>query len=209
MSQVIEWCGTVVSVQPRIRLLRSFDQSQHSYLGYVIGIDGNADGESKCFLVAVGKAVVAKFQLQVGHRISGTGQPVLDPRLETAELYKVATLKVPSAPESTPNVSPPWHGVPPDLSVYRQRGHRRLDARVYSANCTSCLWGCRMPVEMIIDQWKPEVKKYRFETFCYGPKSCAFYRPGKERVVPGRRGMSWVEEDWIDEQATAHRGPDD
>lgn len=66
-----------------------------------------------------------------------------------------------------------------------------------------------MPVEMIIDQWNPSKKQYRFETFCYGPKSCAFYRPRPVRKVPGRKGMSYTEEDWVDEDATAHRGPDD
>ena len=66
-----------------------------------------------------------------------------------------------------------------------------------------------MSVEMIIDQWNPSRKKYRFETFCYGPKGCPCYRAGATRKVPGRHGMSWEEEDWIDEEATAHRGPDD
>ena len=134
---------------------------------------------------------------------------VADPCLETAELYKVSKLKILApAPPGTPS-PPPWLGVAPDLPAYRERSHRRLDARTYAGKCTACIWGCRMSVEMIIDQWKPDAKKYRFETFCYGPKSCAFYRPGRQRVVPGRRGMSWVEEDWIDEEATAHRGEDD
>jgi len=30
----LEWQGRVVSIQPRILLLRSFDQPSHSYLGY-------------------------------------------------------------------------------------------------------------------------------------------------------------------------------
>ncbi|MFH1355940.1 MAG: hypothetical protein ABII18_02305 [bacterium] len=30
----IPWQGRVISAQPRIRLLRSFDESSHSYLGY-------------------------------------------------------------------------------------------------------------------------------------------------------------------------------
>jgi len=66
-----------------------------------------------------------------------------------------------------------------------------------------------MPVELIIDHWNPDEKKYRTETFCYGPKSCRFYRPGPSRKVPGRRGMTFDEEDWVDEEETAHRGPDD
>jgi hypothetical protein len=63
-----------------------------------------------------------------------------------------------------------------------------------------------MPVEMIIDQWNPSQKRHRFETFCYGPKSCISYAAGPTRKVPGRRGMSWEEEKWVDEEATAHRG---
>ncbi len=29
-----------------------------------------------------------------------------------------------------------------------------------------------MAVEMIIDQWNPSKRRYRTETFCYGPRSC-------------------------------------
>jgi hypothetical protein len=66
-----------------------------------------------------------------------------------------------------------------------------------------------MPVEIIVDHWNPSQKKYRFEKFCYGPKSCPVYSPGPNRQVPGRRGMTWVEEDWVDEEATAHRPASD
>jgi len=66
-----------------------------------------------------------------------------------------------------------------------------------------------MSVEMIIDQWNPQYRRYRIETFCYGPKSCRFYKAGPTRKVPGRKGMTWEEEDWVDEEATAHRGPDE
>ena len=66
-----------------------------------------------------------------------------------------------------------------------------------------------MAVEMIIDQWKPNQVKYRSETFCYGPKFCPNYKPGPTRKVPGRRGMTWEEPDWVDEQETAHREVDE
>ena len=74
-----------------------------------------------------------------------------------------------------------------------------------------------MPVELFIDPWNPAYR-YRFETFCYGPRSCTFYKagaprkmpgrkvPGRKvpgRKVPGRKGMTWVEEE------TTHRGPDE
>jgi hypothetical protein len=35
MSKVA-WSGEIAGVQPRIDLLRSFDQRQHSYLGYLL-----------------------------------------------------------------------------------------------------------------------------------------------------------------------------
>ncbi|MFQ6092827.1 MAG: hypothetical protein ACE5OR_09120 [bacterium] len=118
-------------------------------------------------------------------------------------------LKVIERPASTETDPPPWFGVPPDLPPYRHRGHRRLDTRTYDTKCRSCIWGSRMPVEMIIDQWNPQQRRYRFETFCYGPKSCSFYRAGPIRKVPGRKGMIWEEAIWADEEATAHRSGDD
>jgi hypothetical protein len=141
--------------------------------------------------------------------LSGCSVPVEDPRKETAALYKTSRIKVFKNAEDKPQVGPPFHGVPPDLETYRGRGHRRLDPRTYETKCTACIWGCRVPVEMIIDQWNPSRKQYRFETFCYGSKSCPLCRAGATRKVPGRKGMSYTEEDWVDEDATSHRGLDD
>jgi hypothetical protein len=62
---------------------------------------------------------------------------------------------------------------------------------------------------MIIDQWNPSIRRYRHETFCYGPKSCPRYKAGPTRKVPGRKGMTWEEQDWVDEDATAHREMDE
>lgn len=209
MAYKIEWKGVVMSVQPRIRLLRSFDQRSHSYLGYVLRVRGTMEDEEREFLVAMGKAAQEKHWFRIGDRVSGTSEPVRDNRLEVAELYKTSKLNVIERSKVAPPGPPPWYGVPPDLPTYRQRGHRRLDARMYQKRCRTCIWGCRMAVEMIIDQWNPQKRRYRFETFCYGPKSCSFYRAGPTRKVPGRKGMVWEEEDWIDEEATAHRSLDE
>lgn len=203
------WSGRIVSVQPRIRLTRSFDERSHSYLGYALCTDGTCSGEPGEFLIAVGEAAHEKHRFQTGMELSGYSVLVEDPRKETAALYKTSGLKVVRNAEGETHAGPPFLGVPPNLETYRSRGHRRLDARTYDTKCTSCIWGCRMPVEMIIDQWNPSKKQYRFETFCYGPKSCPLYRPGPARKVPGRKGISYTEEDWVDDDATAHRGPDD
>ena len=172
-------------------------------------IRGNIGDDEREFLVGIGQAAQEKHGFQAGDILSGRAVPVLDPKMETVEFYKASGLKVIERAAEQASSSPPWLGVPPELPVYRERGHRRLDAKTYKARCLSCIWGCRMPVELIIDQWNPSQKKYRFETFCYGPKSCSLYRAGPTRKVPGRRGMSWEEEDWIDEEATAHRSEDE
>lgn len=203
------WSGRSVAVQPRIRLARSFDERQHTYQGFVLRVDGTCGDASGEFLIAVGEGAHEKHRFQVGLELEGQSAPVDDPRKEMAALYKTSGLKIVKNAKDQVPVGPPFLGVPPDLGTYRKRGHRRLDARTYDAKCGTCIWGCRMPVEMIMDQWNPSRKQYRFETFCYGPKSCPSYRPGPARKVPGRKGMSYTEEDWVDEDATAHRGPDD
>ncbi len=205
----IPWHGVLTSVQPRIRLGRSFDQRSHTYLGYALRVCGNIGAEARELLVGVGEGAHAKHQFRAGDTVSGEALPVGDPRLETVEFYKVGNLKVTLREVSEEPSPPPWHGVPPPLSVYRERDHRRLAARTYEEKCTTCLWGCHMAVEMIIDQWNPGKRRYRTETFCYGPRSCPFYRSGPVRKVPGRRGITYIEEDWIDDEATSHRGPDE
>jgi hypothetical protein len=205
----ITWSGVLSSVQPRIRLTRSFDQRSHTSLGYVMRMHGTVGGEMRDLLVAIGEAAHAKHQFRAGDHVSGQGVPVADPRTETAEVYKVSKLWVFDRGRPMASSGPPWLGVPPPLKVYRERGHRRLDVRTFESRCTACSWGCRMAVELIIDQWNPSRKQYRDETFCYGPRACQFYKPGPSRKVPGRNGMSWEEEDWVDEAAVSHRGPND
>jgi len=208
-EEKIAWTGRITAVQPRIRLIRSFNERYHNYLGYVLRLEGIYGDESGVFHIAVGKGAHAKHQFHSGMELSGRSAPVQDERLETAGFYKTSGVKVEQTGEVALSETPPVLGIPPDLETYRGRGHRRLDPRTYRAKCELCIWGCRMPVEIIIDHWNPREKEYRFETFCYGPKSCPHYKAGRMRTVPARRGMVWEEEDWIDEDETAHRGPDD
>lgn len=208
-AEKVAWSGRIVAVQPRIRLLRSFDERQHTYQGFVLRVDGTSGDARMEFLIAVGKAAQEKHRFSAGMEVCGLSIPVPDPQIETAGFYKTSGLKVLKDPAGETSAGAPFHGVPPDLETYRSRGHRRLDVRTYESKCSTCIWGCRMPVEMIIDHWNPSKKQYRFETFCYGPKSCSLYRAGPPRKVPGRKGMSYTEENWVDEDATSNRGMDD
>jgi hypothetical protein len=205
----IDWHGEITSVQPRFRLMRSFDERHHTYLGYALRVRGEIAGENGEAWFGVGKVAHAKHGFEVGQVAGGQAHPVADPRMEPVDFYKVSRLAV-EPRRRAPDPPPPWQGVAPPIEIYRGRGHRRLFARTYaSPACSSCIWGARMPVEIIVDHWNPEQKRYRFETFCYGPKSCSFYKPGPTRKVPGRRGMTYEEEDWIDEELTGRRGPEE
>lgn len=141
--------------------------------------------------------------------ISGESVPAADERLEPVEFYKVSKLKKTTDGTESDHTPPPWETIPPDLETYRSRGHRRLATRTNDTKCTSCIWGCRMPVEIMVDNWNPSKKKYRFETFCYGPLSCKLYKAGPNRKVEGRNGMVYVEEDWVDEMSVEHSKPDE
>jgi hypothetical protein len=201
--------GIITSIQPRIRLTRSFDEASHTYLGYAIKIAGTIDNQETIFSIGIGKAAQAKFNFKVNDIISGECLPVPDPDMEPVDYYKVSKLaKVAEGEQGS--LSAPWELVPPELEVYRERGHRRLAARTYDVKCSSCMWGARMPVEIIIDNWNPRGRrKYRVETFCYGPLSCKLYKAGPNQKVEGRNGMVYVEEDWVDQMMNEHRDPDE
>ncbi len=201
--------GKINSIQPRIRLLRSFDEATHSYLGYAITMEGEIDSQKAIFSIGIGKAAHARHQFKVNDVIAGECIPVPDPDAEPTEYYKVSKLKVISR-GSISNDSEPWELEPPELEVYRERGHRRLSARTYDMKCSSCMWGARMSAEIIVDNWNPRGRrKYRFETFCYGPLSCKLYKTGPNRKVEGRNGMVYIEEDWVDAMNVVHRGEDE
>ena len=114
--------GKIISIQPRIRLLCSFDEASHTYLGYAIKLDGELDNQHTIFSIGIGKAAHAKHQFKVNDVISGECLPVPDPDLERVDYYKVSKLKVISHGTTGSNLSP-WELVPPELEVYRERGH--------------------------------------------------------------------------------------
>ena len=90
----ILWSGKVISVQPRIRLLRSFDQRSHSYLGYVLQVQGMIGGEERTLFIGIGKGAQAKHQFRAGDSVSGKSEVVPDARTEVAEYYKTSELRL-------------------------------------------------------------------------------------------------------------------
>lgn len=93
-AEKIPWDGVLISVQPRIRLSRSFDQRSHMYLGYALRVHGRIGSEARESLVGVGEGAHTKHHFRAGDLVSGEALRVADPRLETVEFYKLSDLKV-------------------------------------------------------------------------------------------------------------------
>jgi hypothetical protein len=88
-------------------------------------LEGEINNQHTIFSIGIGKTAHAKHQFKVNDIISGECVPVPDPDLEPTEYYKVSKLKLISQ-GTTGSTSSPWELVPPELEVYRERGHRRL-----------------------------------------------------------------------------------
>ncbi len=52
-------------------------------------------------------------------------------------------------------------------------------------------------------------QRFRFETFCYGPKNCVFYKMGKPRAVPYKGDDSAYDDGCLDEILTDFRSDEE
>lgn len=205
MSSGHHWEGEVLAIKPRILLNRSFDQRWEDYLGYYLIIEAAPDDR---LTVGISEEEQRIHAFRSGDRVRGYATFGTDPDHDPAT-YTGSGLVLVQRGQAGRLAGPPWRGVPPGLDVYQERGYRRLAIRTFAAHCVACLWSCEMAVEITIDHWNPRHKDYRRETFCFGPLSCKFYKAGPPRQVPGRKGMIYKEDDWVDEDATGHRDLDD
>jgi hypothetical protein len=67
----LPWQGVLISVQPRIRLGRSFDQRSHTY---AFRVHGSIGGEAREFLVGVGQGAHAKHRFRAGDTAARTSK---------------------------------------------------------------------------------------------------------------------------------------
>jgi len=140
-AEKVAWSGRIMAIQPRIRLMRSFDERSRSCLGYVLCIDGTCGGEAGEFLIAVGEAAHEKHRLQTGIELSGYSLLVEDPRKETAALYKTSGLKVVRNAEGETHAGPPFLGVPRRIGLTRTPP--RIGGRmIEDAEIDSCVSLC-------------------------------------------------------------------
>lgn len=204
----LHWQGRVVSIQPRTRVWRyKIDNRTHSVQGYNLYLEGAVEGMSGSFSVAISEKQQQKLGFRIGDEVSGTAWTKLYDYTDSADLYRAGELKSIRGSEPTPVIGPPWVMDPPGLATYQWRGARMLSASRYKGKCFQCIWAAMAAVEIEYNWGK--TKKHRFESFCYGPKSCKYYSMGRARAVPYKGDGSFWDDGYLDEICTESRDWDE
>ena len=210
ISLKVNWEGRITSIQPRTRVWRYLtDNRTHYHLGYNLFIEGQSSDSKKHFTVAISEKQHLKGSFQIGDLLKGTAWTKKYEEREFAEYYRAGSLKLLDRGKETIEVlSPPWIMMPPPMKVYEERGARMLSKSLWKTKCFQCIWANMANVEI---QWDFDrnIKKYRFETFCYGPKSCKYYKMGRPRAVPYKKRDSALDDGYLDELCTAGRDEND
>lgn len=205
----INWQGKILSVQPRTAVWRYvIDNRTHSHLGFNLFLEGEADGEERKFAIAISEKQQQKGLFQIGDIIKGTAWTKKYPKLEYADFYRAGALKHISKTENNvAPIPPPWIKLPPSMDIYEWRGARVLSKASWRGKCFTCIWASMAAVTIEYD-WD-RIRKYRYESFCYGPKSCKYYKRGKVPMVPYKDRGSFPDDGGLDEIITENRDWDD
>jgi len=109
----VAFAGSVTAVKARIRLLRSFDQVSHAYLGCTLVLDGAVDGIVVDDLrVAIGPKTHEAHRFRIMDQLRGLAEPVPDPAQEWATPWCPETHPCPKVPsERSHGRSTPTCGV--------------------------------------------------------------------------------------------------
>ena len=208
-SQKIKWRGKIVTIQPRTRVWRYVtDNRTHYHIGYNLLINGSSDDGKTEFWVAISEKQQQKSGFQIGDTIAGSGWTKKYPEREFADYYRAGSLKIIDCERDLKQTAAPWTGALPELQTYEERGARMLSKSAWQGKCLTCYWAAMANVEI---QWDfdRDIKKYRFETYCYGPKSCRYYKMGRGRSVPYKNRGSAIDDGYLDELCTEGRDADD
>ena len=79
-----------------------------------------------------------------------------------------------------------------------------LSKAAWKSKCFQCIWANMANVTIQYD-FDRNLVRYRFETFCYGPLSCKYYKMGPARAVPYKGMDSASDQGWLDEICVEHR----
>ncbi len=208
VPEKVSWQGEIISIQPRTTVWRYLlDNRTHYQIGYNLFLKGTAGQAKRRFSVAISEKQQDQFSFGIGDLVTGTAWTKLYKVSDYADYYRAAAFKVSQRKKEQVNAPPPYLIKPLSLADYGQRGARLLDPVCYRGKCFSCAFAT-MAAVAIEYNWGAS-KRHRFESFCYGPFSCAFYQIGQPRPVPYKDSETLYDTGWLDELCTSQRGPDE
>ena len=161
--------------------------------------------ERPWFSVAISEKQLMSLRFRIGDRVKGTAWTPQYPEKEFADLYRAGSMKtLENSTLPAPPQAPPWMCFPKPLEVYEERGARLLSKSMWQTKCFPCVWANMANVEI---QWDfdRDIKRYRFETFCYGPKTCKYYKMGRARSVPYKNRYTALDDGCLDDLCTDRR----
>jgi hypothetical protein len=205
----ISFTGVIRAVQPRSTVWRyRLDNRTHNVIGFNLFLRGAVDdGEEHTFAVAISSAQQGKNHFHIGDEIKGTAWTKKYPKWEYADFYRAGNLKKTNSVTAEEESAPPWTGETPAVEKYNWRGCRMLARRNWGKRCFTCKWAAMANVAIKNDWGRRQ--KYRFESFCYGPRSCPFYDMGAPRAVPYKDCGEDYDQGWMDDICTQNRKDDD
>ncbi|MDD4078023.1 MAG: hypothetical protein PHT03_08670, partial [Bacilli bacterium] len=162
------------------------------------------------FVVAISEKQLQDSSFRIGDVIKGTAWTKMYPEREYADYYRTGALtRIIAAAGNTPvNINlPPWRITPPDLKTYEWRGARMLSLKSWKNECFQCVWANMANVTIEYNWGKTQ--KHRFESFCYGPKSCKLYKMGRPRAVPYKGRDTCYDDGELDKLCTENRDDDE
>ncbi len=205
----IIWNGVIRAVQPRAWVWRyKLDNRTHHLTGFNLWLGGEVDGAAQKFSIAISGIQQGKLGFQVGDTARGTAWPVQGKKREVVDYYRAGSLRLLLRTERHRD-GPPFTGSTPAMEDLTRRGCRMLDAKLWRAKCFTCIWANRSRVEIEYDFDRPSSKRYRDETFCYGPRSCPVYEMGPPRQVPYKDSFPSDDTGWMDDICISERGDED
>jgi len=215
------------------------DNRTHRECGYNIFLKGEVCGDQPenrsdkyDFCVAVSEKQAQKAQIHIGDVMKGTAWTKLYPETEFADYYRAGGIKkletlparqmsieidtVSTRYDGTPiprvnsadYPGPPWKTEVPPLEIYAWRGERMLSKSSWKGKCFQCIWANMANVTIQYD-FDRNLVRNRFETFCYGPLSCKYYKMGPARAVPYKGRDSASDQGWLDEICVEYRNDPD
>ena len=185
----------------------------------------NSGTDKYDYCVAISEKQAFKIRVHIGDILKGTAWTKKYPEIEFADYYRAGSIIKIKGNDTSASVAmdikideknttydgipiprvdsseypgPPWMIEVPPLEIYSWRGQRMLSRSSWKGKCFKCIWANMANVTVQYD-FNRNLVKNRFETFCYGPLSCKYYKMGPARTVP-YKGMSGIKDQgWLDE----------